>query len=103
MRFSSVNLPNVEAGFIGEGEIAAIPRNGGCFDAILGGLGGQLRDAARGRAMLLRQEQTERYPQKNEDDCAGADEDPPAVKARRRLWSGLDGWGLDCYRAVAVS
>ena len=38
MGFSAVNLPNVEASFIREGEIAAIPRNSGRSDAILCGI-----------------------------------------------------------------
>src|ERR1700722_16943862 len=90
MGFSSINLPNVETSFIGEGEIAAIPRDSSRADAIVGGIGSQLRRADWSRSVLLRQEQAELYSEQNEDNGARAGKNPPDVKARSRVWIGRD-------------
>ena len=102
MGFSGVNLTNVETSFVGEGEVPAIAGDCGRPDTIIGGIGSQLRSAEGRVTVLLRQEQAELYPEKNEDDCGRASKNPPDVKTCCALGSGLHGSGLGRYSAVAI-
>ena len=102
MRLSGVNLANVEAGFIGEGEIATIAGDGGGSNAIVQRIGGQLRHAGHGRPMLLGQQQSEFDPNENEYDRACRCNNPPNVKTKTLAGGGFNcgGYGMNSVACI---